>query len=203
MVQVFWLPLLTAPLCLAAAVAGVRFFLHRNGQPPRAVSPGPPPLAALAPGELEVTAEVRVVLERLAPLAKRQLVTLTTGIQRGLTARADAAAFRRIVSDLVENALRRAPCGTVLVTAGRFGGRVQVSIGDDGKAGTLPIPEATLSGIARLVGLQGGTLDFEARPGDGTIATIRLPAGQRVQRDEAPAIVAAPSVASRSDAPAA
>jgi signal transduction histidine kinase len=179
--QELWLPGLAAVLGVGAAVAGLRRLRRRPPAEPPSLRAAPPELRSvpLLAGEVDVAAEIRTVLERLAGPAKRQLVTFTTAIEPGLVARADGSAFRQAVSDLVESAIRRAPCGTVLLTAGRLGGRVQVTIGDDGMAGSLPMPESALCGIAQLVGLQGGTLDIDPRPGEGTIATIRLPAGQR------------------------
>jgi hypothetical protein len=63
----------------------------------------------------------------------------------------------------------------VLVGAGRHGGRVRISVLDDGTSGDRPVQEAQLREAARLVALQGGTLEVNVRKEAGTTVEIRLP----------------------------
>ena len=63
----------------------------------------------------------------------------------------------------------------MLLGAGRHGGRVQVSVLDDGLPTDRAVQEAELRDAARLVALHGGTLEVNVRANAGTTVVIRLP----------------------------
>lgn len=125
-------------------------------------------------GMIDVATEISTVLSRMQAGPERLFVRFTTAVQPGLTACADADAFRQALGDLVADAVRRAPAGQVLLAAGNQGGRVQVTVTDDGPASSSQTTESALRGASQLISLQGGTLEVESRPGEGTITTLRL-----------------------------
>lgn len=131
--------------------------------------------AHLGTAQIDVAAEVRAVLGRFDSRASRQFANFDTAMQPGLTARADPATFRQVLAELIGAAVRRAPCGQVLVVAGRQGDRVQISVSDDGMVLGRNATESALREVAALTALQGGTLDIDVRPGEGTTILMRLP----------------------------
>lgn len=126
-------------------------------------------------GVLDVTAEARDVLAQMAGEAARHLVQLEFAVQPDLSVHADPLALRGVLSELVGNAVRHAPGGRVLLSATRLGGRVQIAVIDDGAGPTAAVREAALREVAQVVALQGGTIDIEVHPGEGTTILVRLP----------------------------
>lgn len=145
--------------------------------PPPAFVPGKTPLAAET---LPAGAALQDALRALDAEAARHLTRLTVAAAPGLTLRADPAALGQALRDIVGGAIRRTPHGRVLVCAALHGGRVQVSVTDEG-TGTGEGALAELSETTReIVALHGGTL--EARHQDGGITVVlRLPAPPRGQ----------------------
>jgi signal transduction histidine kinase len=124
---------------------------------------------------LDVAAEARSVLGQMAAEAAAHLVQLEFATQANLSVHADRYALRFVLSELVGNAVRHAPGGRVLLSAIRLGGRVQIAVIDDGAGPDAAVQEAELREMAQLVALQGGTIDIEACPGEGTTVLVRLP----------------------------
>jgi signal transduction histidine kinase len=62
---------------------------------------------------------------------------------RGLAVRSDAALLQRVLGNLVANAIRHAPGGTVLVAARRRGEQVRIEVRDNG-VGIAPIHQARI-----------------------------------------------------------
>jgi hypothetical protein len=79
---------------------------------------------------------------------------------------------------------------------------VRICVLDDGSAVDRAVQEAQLRDAARLIALQGGTLEVNVRKGVGTTVVIRLPepAAMPASADPAPAsvesIVARPALPS-------
>lgn len=140
-------------------------------------------------------------IEAFRPVAAQTGVALSAGIAPDLPRlRADRRALRRILLNLLSNAMRFTPRG----------GRVEMraAAGEDGLAITVSdtgvgIAEAEIAlalepfgklddGLDRrhgglglglplaraLARLHGGDLEVESRPGEGTSVTLRLPAGR-------------------------
>src|SRR5262245_11165215 len=169
-------------LLLAFTVSGVlviagwnerRVVLQRQGQ--RAAvgrfELGQTPFEA---GTLDVAAEAREVLHSFEGRAAQLLVALDIAVQPGLVVRADRRAFREILSDLLTHAIEQAPCGRVLLGAARSGGRVQISVVDDGPVADRTLRASQLRSAQRLAALQGATMEIRARAGSGTTTVLRL-----------------------------
>jgi signal transduction histidine kinase len=87
----------------------------------------------LTPKALDLTAEVREVVEGFAPLAAAGDVRITVVMDRPGSARADSGAFRQILVNLLDNAMKYGPRGqTVMVRVERLHDEVLVSVEDQG-----------------------------------------------------------------------
>ncbi len=133
---------------------------------------GQTPFAA---GDLDVAAEARDVMRQLDSLAARLLVDLEYAIQPQLAVRADRRAFREILSDIMTTAIEQAPCGHVLLGAAQTGGRVHITVSDDGEKPNREMRLSRLRSAERLAALQGATMEVDVRQGQGTTVFFRLP----------------------------
>lgn len=156
----------------------------------------------LAAEPLDMERELVVAVQGFAKLAADYQVQLEVAIQPDLTVWADRNALQMVVAASLRTALGRSAGGRVLVGAGRHGGRVRICVLDDGSAVDRAVQEAQLRDAARLIALQGGTLEVNVRKGVGTTVVIRLPepAAMPASADPAPAsvesIVARPALPS-------
>lgn len=137
---------------------------------------------------LNVAAEARDVLRQMAPDAARCLVQLEMAVPPELSVHTDRLALHTVLRDLIDHAMRHATGGRVLLSALAVGRRVQIEVIDDGAAPAQAMQEAALRETAQLVALQGGTIDIDASPGDGTSVVVRLPepAGAGIAPGRAP-----------------
>ncbi len=161
-------------------------------------------LSRLNGGALPLTIEENTA-EDLVGAAIRNVAGLVNG--RTITAAIDTSApalvgrfdfvqSLRILSNLLENALRYAPAGTsVELGVAADGGMLVFSVADRGPGVPGPerhrifemfyraagqAPDAGRSGLGlfiarRIAELQGGTLSYEDRPGGGARFVLRLP----------------------------
>jgi signal transduction histidine kinase len=87
----------------------------------------------LTPKALDLTAEVREVVEGFAPLAAAGDVRIEVVMDRPGSARVDSGAFRQILLNLLDNAMKYGPRGqTVMVRVERLHDEVLVSVEDQG-----------------------------------------------------------------------
>jgi PAS domain S-box-containing protein len=110
------------------------------------------------------------------------------------TVAADPAEIREILANLILNAADALPAGgTITLSTGRRGDEAFVSVADDGPGMSAEVRhrcfepffttkgvEGTGLGLAvswSLAERQGGRLEVVSRPGDGSVFTLRLPAG--------------------------
>lgn len=150
-------------------------------------------------GKLAVRNRVASVLKRSAPEARQKEVRLRSVVPRSLPkVWADEVWFEQILYCLLENAIKFGGKGTsVAITAcEEEHDRIAISVSDEGPGMSQEEVEAALVlfgaanpmharrnrglGIGlsiskRLTEVQGGTLNIDTEPGQGTIVTIRLP----------------------------
>jgi hypothetical protein len=127
-----------------------------------------------ASGNLDVAAEIRLVLAELDAVAARQFAELEMAAPPDLFVRCDPRAFREMLSEIIGNAIRQAPCSKVLVGAMRHGGRIQITVTDDGMPRTEAVEGAALRRASELAALHGATLNHEVRI-ESTTTVLRLP----------------------------
>ena len=154
---------------------------------------------ALVVEEVDVADVVAGAVASLGPVARPVTIRVADDLPE---VRADPALLERAVANLVQNALRFAPVGTVpCITASAHGDRVEVRVIDTGPGvpedgrDQIFLPFQRLGdhdnttgvglGLALSRGLveaMAGTLTPEDTPGGGLTMTISLPAAPHVDR---------------------
>ncbi len=123
---------------------------------------------------LDVEQEVRAALKD-ATVSSPGRTRFEFAVRQDLATRTDAQRFRKVLAAMIAHAATQAPMGRVLVTATRHGGRIQVTVGDDGPGADPAIQAASLREVESLIAMQGATLEIIAQPGEGTRLVARWP----------------------------
>jgi hypothetical protein len=157
--------------------------------PPVAAQPAiPAPLhddlhpATFETRELDIGDEVAQALAQSREVAQRHHVELQITAQSQLAVWADPGALRQMLARMLAQAMERAAGGAVLISAGWHGGRVQVTVTDDGPAGDHPGLMGGLREVEQFAALQGGTLEVECWKARGNRVVLRMPG--KVSSDE-------------------
>jgi len=163
-------------------------------------------LARLDAGQESVHLERLRVADALAAVCRTWSADdqpITVDVDPGLEVTADRARFRRVVSNLISNAVRHGG-GDVSIRAGRAGDAVTIDVADRGPG----IPPESLerifdrfykedtarsaagSGLGLAIALeharaQGGTISVANRPGGGACFTFVVPAAPPLEPDGA------------------
>lgn len=146
--------------------------------------------------EVNVSHAVAETVELYEDAAEDAGVTLSTTVPESLVVHADRVRLRQALANLVDNAIKYTPSsGRVDIEAAREGEQVAIRVRDTG----VGIPERDLPRIwdrlyrgdqsrtTRGLGLglsvvrayaqaQGGSVDVQSQPGQGSTFTLRLPA---------------------------
>jgi signal transduction histidine kinase len=178
--QLGFLFAVAAPFILAVWVARNhrRQAPMRGGTIPREVAEGAVLGLTRAVSEaqtLDLEAELGAGMEALEGLALARFVRLELAVGQGATVRIDAVVLRAVLRSILGSAIRSTADGQVLVTALALGSQMHIRIIDDGVDADQTSREIMLREAGELLALQGGSLAVEARPGQGTTVTIRLP----------------------------
>lgn len=157
----------------------------------------------LSPREADLGAEVRDIIDCFTPLARARRVVIEATLDADIRASVDVEAFRQILLNVLDNAVKYGPEGqTVRVNLSRAGGHARITVEDEGQG----IPAADrdriwapffrlerdvssavagsgigLSVVRNLVDLHGGRVAVEGRA-QGTRFVIELPALPAVAR---------------------
>jgi signal transduction histidine kinase len=154
---------------------------------------------ALACNEVDVGALARRAAEDAEPIAAaRGCVLQVRGVENGLSVRGDADALLRVLTNLLDNAIRHGR-GRVVLGACRENGAVRLEVADDGPGfapedldhvfeplfrsdrARAPRTGGTGLGLAiarRLARAHGGDVQAANDPGGGARATLTLPAAR-------------------------
>jgi heavy metal sensor kinase len=147
---------------------------------------------------VDLAALVRGVEETMRPLAESRGLQLEVEAAGPLVVHGDGARLRQVLYNVLDNALKYTPQGTVRVRGTRRGDAVVLTVQDTG----IGIPAEHLPrvfdrfyrvdrarsreqggtglglSIARsIVTAHGGTIELESTPGEGTTCTVTLPVG--------------------------
>lgn len=157
-------------------------------------------LAESDAGALELAREAVPVADLLADVVTSHLaraqaagVTLAAAGAAGLTVDADPGRLRRVLANLVDNALGHTPAGGSIRLAGRRqGGEVELTVSDTGGGVDPAVAERAFERFAKgagsrgsglglaiardIVEAHGGRIGLEPNPGGGTIVRLALPA---------------------------
>lgn len=175
----------------AQRLTGLIDALVRGALPAPGTSAGP----CVVAGGCDVVAQIRRVVEAIAPLARRRLVTIRTTLPMRAMVRAEADEVIHAITNLVENAIKHGRThGTVAVSCRSDGKSVGVTVDDDGagvtRLGWSAIFETGMRGdtqsqgsgiglaIVRAIAQRaGGDVTVAPSPLGGARFILRLPAG--------------------------
>jgi signal transduction histidine kinase len=151
----------------------------------------------VSPRDLDLAAELREAIEGFGPLAASRGASLEVSAPEALRARADGEAFRQIVLNLLDNAVKYGPEGqTIRVSLDRSGEVAEVAVEDQGSGvpdaerervferfvrlrnGNHAGAEGTGLGLAlvrELASLHGGSARVERGTGGGARFVVELP----------------------------
>jgi len=104
-----------------------------------------------------------VVHCKLAPVALAPAVELTA---------------YRLVQEAINNLSKHAVATNVWLELAAVGERVEISVRDDGKGFDTSIPPASAYGLVGMryrVEAEGGTMQLQSKPGEGTLIQVTLP----------------------------
>jgi signal transduction histidine kinase len=108
-------------------------------------------------------------------LAERAAVPVTVDApDRRFPAAVEAAAYF-VVNEAITNTTKYAGANAVHVTIRDEGGRLAVTVRDDGHGGADPTAGSGLRGLTDRVAALGGRLDVDSPPGGGTTILAELP----------------------------
>jgi signal transduction histidine kinase len=146
---------------------------------------------------------VQDVTQKYRLAAQQRGIGLSAGLRPGLpTVRADIGLIERVLTNLIDNALKHTPAGgEVRVDAERDGARIAVTVADSG-IGIAPeflpklfqwdSPLIRRSGrhtgglglivVAKILGLHGSTITVDSEPGRGSTFRFALAQSGAVQR---------------------
>ncbi len=178
--------LLASGVSTVAVAAGWRrrHELQRRQGQPLVAEPIELAQTTFAAGVLDVGSETTAVMRQFERLAAHRFVALELAVQPDLVVRTDPRALRQILGDLVSRAIEQSPCGRVLLAAAHVGGRVQITVSDDGPHPDRALQASRLRPAEHLAALQGATMEIDVRPEQGTTVVLRLPAGATSRRSD-------------------
>jgi signal transduction histidine kinase len=164
------------------------------------IEAGRMPLNATSFGIGELFDEVQAELE---PIIKRSNLAVTTKLRGNVpSVRSDRQKVKQIVLNLLSNALKFTPAGSVMMTASFDPKAKQIAIAVKDTGVGIPIEDQAkvfedfrqldsspargyggtglgLSICRRLANILGGTIELDSAPGKGSTFTLRLPAKAR------------------------
>lgn len=150
----------------------------------------------LSPREADVAAEVRETIDCFTPIARARRVVVDASLDPGIRASVDVEAFRQILLNVLDNAVKYGPEGqTVRVGLTRAGANARITVDDEGPG--IPAPDREriwapffrlerdassavagsgigLAVVLDLVELHGGRVSVEGRA-QGTRFVIEVP----------------------------
>jgi len=124
---------------------------------------------------LNLEQEARAGAASATDLACAHSVRVRLAVTPGTTARADPIALRTALRAIIEQSIRMAAGGEVLITAAVLGPQIHIRVTDDRADADQALREAGARDASSLIALQGGSIAIEAIPGRGTTVAIRLP----------------------------
>jgi signal transduction histidine kinase len=143
------------------------------------------------------------VLAELEPIIKRSNLTVSTRLRGQVPSlRSDRQKVKQIVLNLLSNALKFTPSGSVTMTASYDSSARQVAVAVKDTGVGIPVEDQAkvfedfrqldsspargyggtglgLSICRRLANILGGTIELSSEPGAGSTFTLRLPAKTR------------------------
>lgn len=123
---------------------------------------------------LHLAAELRRIVALYAAIAKQRGVQIEFAVDPTLSLRIDRTRLHDLVGAMLTHALRAVHGGRVLLGAMRHGDMVQIAVIDENGNANQVIQQADLRQAMSWAAMLGGTLEVDARPGEGTTLLARL-----------------------------
>lgn len=124
---------------------------------------------------LDIAHEVRVVLQTFTKIAIQRGIRFETAIGSGLAIRMDQKRFRELLGAIATHVIYGSAGGRVLVGAMHHAGRLQVAFISDAEDSSQQAQQAELRPVEELASRQGGSIEVEVRPREGSTVLLRLP----------------------------
>jgi hypothetical protein len=153
----------------------------------RVVLPAKPIAAVADPSTFDSATDVRTAviaaLKRLMPILASREVRADVAVPPGLLVRMPGGVLEDLLEDLLATTIQRTPASRVLLASSLRGAQVQISVSDDAAGADLAERRGCFRQMSERVALNGGALDFDVRPAEGTIMTLRLAAAPALSRE--------------------
>jgi hypothetical protein len=124
--------------------------------------------------DIDVEKEIRDAVAGVAA-ATRHKARVVIAVRPGLTVRVDPFPLRSLLRDLILCAIRDPTCAKALVSALLQPGGLRIVVSDDGTVAATSTREGQLRHASQLVAMQGGSMQIDVHPGEGTTVAVRLP----------------------------
>ena len=124
---------------------------------------------------VDVEAAVREAAATMEAEAGVDWVRIDLAVRPAPKVHVDPGTLRMALRETMLSAIRASPGGQVLVTTVTLGSQLHIRITDDVPGNDQRGREVSTREAGALIGLQGGSIAVEARPGQGTTVTMRLP----------------------------
>jgi hypothetical protein len=176
-----------APAILLVGLIGARMLLRRPlpEEAPHELSAMPVRLPAqtsrTSPGSTEVVdveAEFRAVIGRLAPTARANLTHLRYAFRQAGMAQVDTEALHDVLTSVVATAIRACFGGQILLTARPLGRWIEVAVTDDAPIRGDATRQVLLEEARTAAASRGWLFSVDTRHDFGTTVSIRLPAAE-------------------------
>lgn len=124
--------------------------------------------------DIDVEKEIRDAVAGVAAATSHK-ARVVIAVRPGLTVRVDPFPLRSLLTDLILCAIRDPSCAKVLMSALLQPGSLRIVVSDDGTVAATSTREGELRHTSQLVAMQGGSMQIDVHPGEGTTVAIRLP----------------------------
>jgi len=135
-----------------------------------------PRAADVDPASADVAAAARSALARVEDLIRRRGMRVEFAVMPGLRIRLPAERLSALIEDMLTTVIRAESGATLLLTAERHGGRVDILLSDDSPVRDSSWRAGECRDLAERAALLGGSLDVTSVPLHGTTLTLRLAA---------------------------
>ncbi len=124
----------------------------------------------------DVETALRAAAAPIVSLLACRKARLDIAVRPGLTVRTDRATLQDIVRAVLRRAVLDTVAETLLLTAAPEPGRIRIAVTDDAPTTATTVRQSALRDTAALLAMQGGSMQIDVRPGQGTIVALYWPA---------------------------
>jgi hypothetical protein len=123
----------------------------------------------------DVEAALQLALKRLLPVMQSRRVRTDVAVRPDLLVGIAGAPLTDLLEEFVAAAIHHARAHRLLITAVRDDEKVIIRLADNAPDADPEMRAGIIKSLAEKVASQGGTLEVDVRPLEGTMMTMRLP----------------------------